>query len=68
LGREQVRTTRSCRLPITGATFEHGYPVYTRRLSAAEKNYSVQEKECLAIKYCLGKFKHYVLATNMSKP
>ena len=25
-----VTNARSCRLPITGATFEHGYPVYTQ--------------------------------------
>ena len=38
----------------------------SRRLTPAEENYSVQEKECLAIKYCLSKFKHYVLATNIT--
>ena len=38
----------------------------SRRLTSAERNYSVQEKECLAIKYCLDKFKHYVLATNIT--
>ena len=38
----------------------------SRRLTPAEVNYSVQELECLAIKYCLSKFRHYVLATNIT--
>ena len=32
----------------------------------AELNYDVREKECLAIKYVLGKLKHYLVATKFT--
>ena len=39
-----------------------------RRLTPTQMNYSEQEKakEYLVIKYCLDKFKHYVLTTNIT--
>jgi len=35
----------------------------SRRLNDAEKNYSVQEQECLGVKFTVDKFRHFLLAT-----
>ena len=35
----------------------------SRRLNDAEKNYSVQEQECLGVKFTIDKFRHFLLAT-----
>ena len=35
-------------------------------MNPAERNYDVREKECLAIKYCLEKLRHYVLSTKFT--
>ena len=56
---------------IGGCLFQyHGEPpspcavqYISRAMIPAELNYDVREKECLAIKYVLGKLKHYLIAT-----
>eukprot|EP01050_Picozoa_sp_SAG11_P005729 SAG11_NODE_414_length_9684_cov_7.947522_1_plen_2392_part_00 len=35
----------------------------SRSFSGPEKNYSVQEKECLGVVYCVQKFRHYILCS-----
>jgi hypothetical protein len=55
-----------CGAPIQNYKDDPSTVAYvSQRLSTTKKNYSVHEKECLAIKYCLDKFKHYVSATNI---
>ena len=38
----------------------------SRQMIPAERNYDVREKECLAVKYCLEKLRHYLLCTKFT--
>ena len=38
----------------------------SRQLIPAERNYDVREKECLAVKHCLDKLRHYLLCTRFT--
>ena len=57
---------------IGGCLYQHhdGKPCavqyISRQMTPAEKNYDVREKECLAIKYCLEKLRHYLLCTTFT--
>ena len=59
---------------IGGCLFQyHGEPpapcavqYISRAMIPAELNYDVREKECLAIKYVLGKLRHYLIATKFT--
>ena len=57
---------------IGGCLYQHheGKPCaiqyISRQMTPAEKNYDVREKECLAVKYCLEKLRHYLLCTKFT--
>ncbi|XP_060673257.1 uncharacterized protein LOC125420382 [Ziziphus jujuba] len=51
---------------LGGVLLQDGHPVAyeSRKLSAAERNYTAQEKEMLAVIHCLRTWRHYLLGSS----